>query len=433
MKLIQKIPFVFLFMTSSCVFAQELSITEKNIVQYIDKHQENQHLLLKQLVNINSGTNNIKGVIAVGNKLKPQLEQLGFKTYWVQEPASMHRAPTLIAERKGTKGKKLLLIGHLDTVFPKNSTFQRFERQGENSATGPGVIDDKGGDVVILYALKALNSVHALDNTTITIVLPGDEEDSGKPTSISRKPLIEAAQHSDIALDFECDISQDTATIGRRGITMWKLNTTGIQAHSALIFKKDIGDGAVYELARILNEFRELFEHDNNISLNSALVLGGTDVRFDKNNAQGRASGKENVIAKTAVATGDFRFTSKVEYDQIKQKMKDVVAHNLPHTHATVEFQDGIPAMTPTKANQDLLEKYSVVSQALGYGPIKPLPPNIRGAGDISHIAEHVSASLAGLGPLGNGAHSLKESIDLPSLSMQTKRTAVFIYQLVNS
>lgn len=420
---------VLVFLGQTSLFAAELSPVEQHIVQYVEQQQKQQLALLERLVNKNSGTTNIQGVRATGNMLEPLFKQMGFTTRWVNEPTSMHRAPTFIAERIGTKGKRLLLIGHLDTVFPKNSPFQQFTRQG-NIAKGPGIVDDKGGDVVILYALKALHASHLLDNTTIRVVLTGDEEDSGKPTSISRKPLFDAAKQSDIALDFECDISQDTATIGRRGISMWAIKTKGVQAHSALIFKPAIGYGAIYELSRILNTVREQFEHDNNVSVNTGLILGGTDVHYDKNKSQGNSFGKENVIAQTAMATGDFRFTSSAEQDATSKKMQAIVAQNLSGTKAEISIQNGIPAMAPTKQNADLLNHYSEVSEALGYGTVKPLPANLRGAGDISHIANLVSANLAGLGPLGAGIHSPNETLDIPSLSMQTKRTAIFIYQL---
>lgn len=427
-RLINCLILVFFFWTTA-LFAEDLSSTEQSIIKNVEKEQKNQLSLLEQLVNINSGTNNTKGVKTVGKKLEPLFAKLGFKTRWVEEPTNMHRAPTFIAERSGTKGKRLLLIGHLDTVFPKNSPFQKFTLNGK-TAKGPGIIDDKGGDVVILYALKALHEAHALNDTSITVVLTGDEEDSGKPTSISRKPLFEVAHKSDVALDFEIDISQDTVTVGRRGISMWTIKTTGIQSHSALIFKPTVGFGAIYELSRILTALKDQFDHDKNISLNVGLILGGTEVQYDKNKAQGKAFGKENVIPKTALATGDFRFTSAAEEAEIMKKMQAIVAQNLTHTKAEISFQSGIPAMTPTTANEDLLNQYSSVSQALGYGVVKALPANLRGAGDISHIANIVPANLAGLGPLGDGAHSVNETLDVPSLTMQTKRAAIFIYRL---
>lgn len=419
-----------LFSFLSLARAENLSPEEQKMAAYIITQQSKQLSLLEKLVNINSGTANITGVNQVGKILQKKFEKIGFKTRWVKLPDSMHRASTLIAERNGNKGKRLLLIGHLDTVFAKNSPFQRFERHG-SSATGPGVIDDKGGDVVILYALKALNTVKALDNASITVVLTGDEEDSGKPTSISRKALFEVAEHSDIALDFECDITQDTATIARRGISMWEIRSEGKEAHSAEIFKQTVGDGAIFEITRILNEMRTELAQEKDLAFNPGLILGGTKTHYDKQDAQGTAFGKENVIAKTAIATGDLRFLTPEQENHARERMTAIVNQHLLGTKASISFQSGIPSMPPTAANEDLLKHYSQVSEDLGYGSIKPLRPGLRGAGDISHIAGKVSANLAGLGPLGTGAHSIEESLDIASLPIQTQRAALLIYRLM--
>ncbi len=406
------------------------SLTEDKLSHYLINQQQEQLSLLEKLVNVNSGTANIDGVYQVGEILRPLFEQLGFNTRWVKAPSSMRRAGTMIAERIGHRGKRLLLIGHLDTVFPSNSTFQHFERHG-NFATGPGVLDDKGGDVVILYALKALQAVHALDGTTITVILTGDEEDSGKPMAISRKPLIEAARHSDIALDYEWAITFDTATTARRGIANWVIKAEGSEAHSSEIFQKQAGDGAIYELARILNTMRIQLAGEEYLSFSPGLILGGTAVSYDKDNSQGMAFGKGNIIAKMAMAKGDLRFLLPKQKIRAEKKIKEIVDQHLLGTTAIVIFQDGIPSMRPTKANLELLKKYSEVSQDLGYGVVKPLNPGARGAGDISHIASLVSANLAGLGPVGAGAHSMREILDIRSLSIQTQRTALLIYRLI--
>lgn len=233
----RKLIWIFLLLFEPMANAGGLSPVEANIAQNISTKSQEQLSLLERLVNINSGTTNLGGIQQVGAIVHKQFTQLGFKTYWYQEPPALHRAGTLIAHHRGNKGKKLLLIGHLDTVFPANSSFQHFKRTG-NSATGPGIIDDKGGLVVILYALKALQEAKALENANITVVLTGDEEDAGKPVSISRKPLIDAAKESDIALDFEWAITSDTATVARRGITLWNLEVHGNEGHSSEIFQK---------------------------------------------------------------------------------------------------------------------------------------------------------------------------------------------------
>jgi glutamate carboxypeptidase len=315
-------------------------------------------------------------------------------------------------------------------VFPADSPFPHFERQGD-VATGPGVIDDKGGVVVILYALKALQEIHALDDANITVILTGDEEDSGKPTSISRKPLIDAAKNSDIALDFEWSITSDTATIARRGIAHWAIEAHGNEAHSSEIFQKQAGYGAIYELVRILDTMRTQLSGERFLSFSPGLVLGGTTVN-SQNNIQGEAFGKGNVIAKVAIANGDLRFISEQQKNMAEKKITDIVTQHLPGTTASVTFENGIPSMPPTPANEALLRQYSEVSEDLGQGVVHPLDPGSRGAGDVSHIASIVSGALAGLGPVGMGAHSVKETLNIPSLSTQTQRASLLIYRLIN-
>lgn len=425
---------IFLFLSSLLLsfsaFAA-LNPTETKIRQEVVQSKTAQLKLLKKLVNINSGTMNTTGVKRVGDILQKEFRQMGFNTRWVYEPSSMHRAPTLIAERHGKGGKRLLLIGHLDTVFAKNSPFQHFELR-KNSAKGPGVLDNKGGDLVILYALKALYKSHALDNTSITVVLTGDEEDSGKPTTISRKPLVAAAKQSDVALDFESAITLDTATIARRGISLWTIETQGNESHSATIFQPGVGEGAIFEMSRILFAMRSQLKDEKYLSFNPGLVLGGTSVKFNPKTSQGTAFGKENVVAKIALAKGDFRFIDEKQKLDVENKIRDIVKEHLAGTKATVTYQDGIPAMSPTENNLKLLEKYSEVSVDLGQGVIKPLDPGLRGAGDISHISAYVPANLAGLGPEGLGSHSVIESVELPSLTIQTERAAILIYRLTH-
>lgn len=403
---------------------------EKKINDYIKAQQSQQLSLLEKLITISSESENIKGVYEVGELLRPQFEALGFKTRWIKEPDSMKRAGTLIAERSGTEGKRLLLIGHLDTVLPPNDSFQNLKKQ-EKMILGAGVIDDKGGLVIILYALKALNTIHGLNNATITVVLTGDEENSGKPVTISRKPLFDAAKNSDIALGFEFSTKENTATIARRGIAHWQITASGISAHSSKIFQKDMGDGAIFEMARILNSFRTQFSKENHLTLNPGILLGGTKIDYNASNSTGSATGKINIIAKTAIAKGDFRFLTPQQKHDTQAKMVKIVKEHLEKTNASIQFEESIPAMALTKANLNLLQKYSEISQSLGYGTVKPLSPDDRGAADISFIANQVEASLGGLGALGTGAHSNQEILEADSLLIQTQKAALLICHLL--
>lgn len=420
-----------LFMFSIQAQAASLTAQEQKINQFVINSSDAQLQLLEKLVNINSGTTNIDGVIKVGNIVAARLKSLGFETKWIDEPSEMHKAPTLIAEHRGSKGKRLLLIGHLDTVFPANAAFKAFSIK-KSWAKGPGTLDDKGGIVVILFALQALQTIHALDNAQITVVLTGDEEESGKPASISRKPLLEAAKSSDVALDFESAVTLDTASIGRRGISNWMIHSYGNESHSATIFQQGVGDGAIFEMARILNTMRTSFGIDKDVTYNPGMVVGGTKIEFDPATTVGEAFGKNNVVSKAAMVKGDFRYLTVKEREMFKEKLSSIVRQHLAGTKSEVEFQDGIPAMTPTKANISLLHQYGCASSDLGLGEIKILDPSLRGAGDISYVADMVPANLVGLGPMGLGAHSVIEKVDIKSLVIQTRRAAILIYRSIS-
>jgi glutamate carboxypeptidase len=414
--------------TPSFSSAQLLSPIEGRILEYIDSTTEEAVALLEQVVNINSGTMNQEGVREVGQVFRSELDALGFQTRWISMDR-VDRAGHLIAERRGNRGKSLLLIGHLDTVFEKDSPFQQFERSG-TVAKGPGVEDMKGGNVVILYALKALKAVRALEDVSITVFLTGDEEDTGDPLSLSRRDLLDAARRNDVALGFEGGVGGiGTATVARRGFTGWELQVTGRPGHSSLIFKEDFGSGAIYEASRILKNFYDELRGEEYLTFSPGIILGGTTAQYDPVQSRGDAFGKTNVIPETVVVAGDLRFISEEQREKAKTRMRAIVAKSLPHTSATVTFQDSYPAMSPTPGNYALLEKLDKVSRALGYGPVEAVDPGQRGAADVSFAAPYLDA-LDGLGVVGSGGHTVEETMDLSSLPLMAKRAAIFIYQL---
>lgn len=401
-----------------------LSGVEQKIRDYVRAHEAEEIDLLEKAVNISSGTLNLEGVRAVGKLLAPEFSALGFETKWVALPDAVGRAGHFFAEHRGTRGKRVLLLGHLDTVFEGDG--QRFVRM-DTLAAGAGSSDMKGGDMVILYALKALHSVGALDGTRIIVALTGDEEDAGALYNISREPLVEAAKRSDIALAFEEDAGK--GTVARRGMGGWQLVVTGKQAHSSGIFSPGTSYGAIYEAARILNAFREQLSSEKYLTFNPAVILGGTDVIYDSTKIAGTATGKDNIIAPKVYARGDLRFISREQEAKARAAMRSIVAKHLPGTSATITFEDGNPAMPPTKGNYALLATLDSVSRALGHGPIEALDPGQRGAGDISFISDYVDA-LDGLGVIGMRSHSPDERVDLRSIGPATERAALLIYRL---
>ncbi|MFL5525192.1 MAG: M20/M25/M40 family metallo-hydrolase [Gemmatimonadaceae bacterium] len=410
--------------SSQATDTPQLSAIEQRIRNYVRAHEGEQIAFLEKAVNINSGTFNLPGVRAVGKLFEPEFSSLGFAPTWVALPDAVGRAGHLFAERKGSKGKRLLLIGHLDTVFEGEG--EKFVRL-DTLAAGAGSADMKGGDVVILYALKALQSVGALDGTRIVVALTGDEEDAGPLHLVSRQPLIDVAKRSDIALAFEEDAGK--GTVARRGMSGWQLVVGGRQAHSSGIFSAGSSYGAIYEAARILNEFREKLSKEQYLTFNPAVIVGGTDVSYDSTKISGTAAGKDNIIAPRVFARGDLRFISQEQLLKAREAMRAIVADHLPGTIATITFEDGNPAMPPTKGNLALLAVEDSVSRALGQGPIEPLDPGRRGGGDISYISEYVDA-LDGLGVKGMRSHTPDERVNLRSIVPATERAAILIYRL---
>jgi glutamate carboxypeptidase len=408
-----------------------LTKQERAVARAVDSHNAAALALLERTVNINSGSLNFAGVRRVGDIFRAQYDSLGFATRWV-DGAAFHRAGHLVAEHPGP-GPKILLIGHLDTVFEPSSPFQKFTMLNDSTATGPGVIDMKGGDVIALYALRALKDAGLLAKMNVTVVYHGDEEESGTPLSLARKALIDAAHGATAALGFE-DAAGDphTLVISRRGDDGWTLRTTGVPAHSSQIFTSEVGAGAVYEASRILDQFYQKLSSEQYLTFNPGLALGGTSVTPDSSGTEGSAAGKSNVVAKEMFVTGDLRTLSPEQLAHARKTMTDIVADHLPHTTAEITFADGYPPMAPTDGNRKLLAMYSKVSTDLGFWPVTAVDPSRAGAADVSFVASMVPMSVDGLGLSGHDDHTEKETADLRMLPVQTKRAAVLMYRLSN-
>lgn len=413
------------------VSAQKLSRTEQKIVQAVERNHGEALDFLEKTVNVNSGTFHAEGVREVGLLFDEAFAALGFENSWKEMPEEMNRAGHLVCEfSEGTvKGSKVLLLGHLDTVFEKDSPFQTLTKDGDKWH-GPGVNDMKGGDVIMLYALKALKEAGALRNTQIIVVYTGDEEDVGQPLEISRKDLVDAAKRSDVALGFEGATGLEYATVARRSAGTWLLETEGRRSHSSGIFREDNGAGAIFEMSRILHEFYTELQEDN-LTFNPGAVVGGTTAEFDEMSASGKAFGKTNVVAPKAYASGDIRCLTEEQIESTVAKMKEITTRHLPQTSASISFNLAYPPMAPTEGNYRVLEVLDGVSRDLGQGEVRAYDPSRRGAGDISFIAKHVDA-LDGLGTMGGRSHTPEEYLEVRHFQDLTKRAALLVYRLIH-
>lgn len=438
----------------------QLSPTEKKISAWVDTHMDPAMQLLIASVNINSGTLNIEGVKKVGALFANQLEKLGFTVEWVNEPDSLHRAGHLVAThtarsahtgahtsnpahsgahtphpahsdagKKRKKGKHLFLIGHLDTVFEPDMPEGPYKVIDDTTGTGQGVNDMKGGDVVIITALQALQATGQLDDMDIIAYFTGDEEKGGIPHAVARQDFIERAKTCDIALGFESAAGLNKVVAARRGASGWRLTVTAKTGHSATIFTPNAGDGAIYEAARVLNTFREQLATGPYLTFNPGIIVGGSDITIDPQDTRGTATGKSNIISPTTMVSGDLRFLRETQKDSAREKMRAIVAGSLPGTQSMITFSDGLPSMAPTPGNLRLVQVVDRLSNDMGWGPTEAEDPALRGAGDISDVAQYLDC-LDGLGASGKGAHRPGETINLKEYPLLIQRAALLIYRL---
>ena len=399
------------------------------MIRTVDAERARTTAMLQRWVDQNSGTMNLAGVEAVRRMVEPEFRQLGFTTEWINMKAA-GRAGHFVARHKGSRnGKRLLLIAHLDTVFEPDSPFQRWTLEGDQGR-GPGAGDDKGGIAVIVAALRAMQAAGTLKQANITVFLTGDEEDAGNPLTISRRDLIAEGKKADAALDFEAlaqENGQDMGSIARRSAGSWTVTVTGRSAHSAGVGANNYG--AVYELARIIDQFRRELPEDK-LTYNVGLIGGGQTAQLDAGRIRIDATGKTNIIGATAVARGDLRALSQDQIDRARAKMRAIVGQSLAGAKAEISFdEDGYPPMPPTQGSRALLARLNSVNADMGLAIMGELDPAKRGAGDISFVAADVDG-LVGLGPGGDGSHTANETVDVPSIFKQAKRAAMLMSRL---
>lgn len=409
----------------------QLSDVEQGLNSYIDANHDEAIQLLEEVVNINSGTQNFAGVEKIGEIFSEKFQALGMETQWI-DGASWDRSGHLVAQKlnPNSSAPHLLLIGHLDTVFQIDSPFQSYQYLGDNIASGPGIADMKGGDVIILQALSALNELGLLDSMNITVYMTGDEESSGNQ-SLARAHMRSIAQTADIALGFENgDGNPSTAIPARRGFASWELRIKGNAAHSSQIFQPEVGAGAIFEISRILNRFYEELSGEQYLTFNPGVIMGGTELNFNSDEGRGDAFGLPNVVSQDAIARGDLRMISTNQTERARAAMTKIVSENLPLTSAEFTFDPGMPPFPDSEGNRRLLGYFSQVSEDLGLGEVTAVDPSRAGAADISYVGEFVEMAIDGMGMGGANDHTINETGDLESMRTQTKRAAVLMHRL---
>ena len=383
-------------------------------------------------VNINSGTQNFAGVRAGRRAVRAEFDALGFKTAWV-DGAPFKRAGHLVAERPGT-GPRILLIGHLDTVFEPDSPFQKFERvEPTRRARARHHRHEGRRRRSCSWRCRRWQRRGARRRMNVAVVMTGDEEDAGEPQAPRARRWSRPRKGAAVAIGFEDGAGDPrTAVIARRGTTAWTLHVKGTPAHSSQIFREDIGYGAMFEAARILNAFREKLAGEPHLTFNPGAIVGGTQVEFDtRAGPRARRSARTTSSPSTPWCRATCARCRSEQFASARRSHAgDRRRRRCRTTLAEITFDDGYPPLAPTAGNRRCWRCTTRRAATSVPVPSTAVDPDTAGAADVSFVAEHVPMILDGIGLMGDGGHTVNETADLRTLPSQTKRAALLLYRL---
>ncbi len=390
---------------------------ELKVVDFFDCHEEEIFELLAKIVNINSHSKNLQGIRQVGDVLIPLFKELGFSIAFIENEGY---GRLIIAEKELSEGPKVLLLGHLDTVFPIDSPFQKLtntQKNGNSIATGPGIIDMKSGIVSIYYIVKAIIEMANLKKGMITVVLTGDEE-IGSPES--KKSYLELAKKHDLALVFEAAPKTNSIIAERKGVKQLRLKIKGKDAHPGV--NPEDGINTVSELGYKIVELLKLNNKQDGISLNFGMVKGGVAV---------------NRICSDVSLWFEYRFKTSEQDNYIFRQINEIVNNSYTQNQhlnqsptAEIEVLAEAPPLVLTEQNKKVINHYKAVYKELGFGELNAI--FFGGASDANNIGQTRIPVLDGLGPLGGNEHSREEYLLVASLCEKCKVNAVFLYRYIN-
>jgi glutamate carboxypeptidase len=348
---------------------------------------------LETLVNLDSGTGDQNGLMQVENLVIEQLQAVGATVQTVAATPSVGR--TILATLQGTGKGKILLLAHTDTVFKAGTAAQRPFKIMDGKAYGPGVMDDKGGILLGIEALKILQALRFKNFDTITFLINPDEE---KGSFGSRALIKETAKQHDVALVLEFGSPQDKVTAWRKGIGYYGLEVKGRAAHAGAEPEK--GCNALVEAAYQTLKLSKLSNPSKQTSVNVTVFQAGD---------------RPNTIPDTASVQADVRVLEAQEYDRLTRDLTRLAQTKLlPCTKIKVRAEQGRPPFPPNPQTDALVKKAQAIYQEMG------LTLGVEGSGggtDGNYAASVGTTTLDALGPVGGGAHSPEEYIDLDRIA----------------
>ncbi len=336
---------------------------------------------LEKYVSLPSGTLDKQDVTALAKAIAADFETLGMT---VTLFTGTNMGP--VVECSFGHGKKqLMLMGHMDTVFPR-AECQPFVIEGD-IAHGSGVCDMKGGIAVMLHALKSVLSKVDQDKYTIKVVLNPDEE-VGSPES--HPIILKNAQSSFAALSFEPARKGGALTCERKGVTSFTIRCTGIRGHSGANYLQCAS--AIQELCQRINAIYKLRDDSRDISVNIGVIQGGT---------------AENVVADEAVAHGEFRYYDQSFRQELTDKLLAICAvPGIPGTTTTLTWGNTHPALKATEQSMELVKLAQKIAAEYG---VSLGAESTGGAGDIAIAGLAGIPVLDGFGLEGDGMHTTHE------------------------
>ncbi len=372
------------------------------ISDYLADKEEEMLVLLSSLVNIDSGSYDAGGVARIIQTILVNLKELGFATSCIDS--------SLVARKRGTGGKKILLIGHADTVYDRGTALERPCRIEKDKIYGPGVADMKSGLVILLYALKSMEKLSFNKYQELVVIIGADEE-IGSPTS--RAIYEKESEDADVCLVFEPARADGSLVSSRKGVGLFNLSIKGIAAHAGEAPEK--GVSAIKELAYKIIELEKLNDYQKGVSVNVGVTQGGS---------------RSNVIAEQAKAEIDLRIPDMQIGETVLKKIEEI-ASNPVDARVMIGLSGGLnrPPMVRTKTTDTLL---NIVKDAAHLLDMEIRHHGAGGGSDGNFVAAKGVPVVDGMGAIGDNYHNEGEYIYKNSLLTKAKLAALALYQICN-
>jgi glutamate carboxypeptidase len=367
--------------------------TETQIIEWLASQQQPMIDLLRDVVNIDSGSFDKEGVDAVGARFEQHFAEYGIETW--REPHDVYGdAVHGLITKPGSNEKPILLMGHRDTVFPKGEVAKRPFTIKDNLAHGPGVADMKAGVVINVFVAAALKKFDAAP-CPIKLLITGDEEIASR----SSRPIIEREGRAARAV-YNSEPGRPTGNIttGRKGGVFMRFEVFGKAAHSGNNFS--VGISAIGELAHKIVQIHALTDMDKGITLNVGLVSGGQSVNTTAPHAEGEI---------------DFRYIDPADRATIMDAIKKIIATStVPGTTAKLHINGEFLPLVQDAAAKAMFEAYQAA--AVDSGLTTLTGEFAGGCADSGFTASVGTPTLCGLGPVGGNVHTDLEWLDIESI-----------------